>query len=371
MKNIVVFFGFICLNVVQLCGQNISFNFNTSPYISPSSTNTNFLISDLTISIGTISTNISTGSYFANEPYIEGNTGWNQTSQSTAKQFCFTMTPNSNVLSYTLTSFSLDAYATGAGPSAGGFSITNNSTTNYYAATNLPDAGSSVTNIGSSALGLNGISGPSTICVQGWLNGSRTSTGGGAYRLDNFDLGIASVFLPIDLKSFKLVKIHKSTNLIWTTSYENSSSHFLIQRSFDGVSFETIGQIKSVGNSNITNNYSFLDEQPKKGNNYYRLVQVDLDGTKNTYKMEMMHMPYEKGFELLNTVLDQSNSELQIRSDVEKYNLSVYSITGHKVMELQNVAYDQTLDTKTLAKGTYIIHLEGNGAINSLKFIKN
>jgi hypothetical protein len=85
----------------------------------------------------------------------------------------------------------------------------------------------------------------------------------------------------------------------------------------------------------------------------------------------MMHMPYEKGFELLNTVLDQSNSELQIRSDVEKYNLSVYSISGHKVMELQNVSYDQTLDTKALARGTYIMHLEGNGAINSLKFIKN
>jgi len=55
-----------------------------------------------------------------------------------------------------------------------------------------------------------------------------------------------------------------------------------LERSADGKAFEKIGQIKGAGNSVIKLNYTFMDNHPANGINYYRLKQVDDDG-KCTY----------------------------------------------------------------------------------------
>jgi hypothetical protein len=188
------------------------------------------------------------------------------------------------------------------------------------------------------------------------------------FRLD--DISLSNSILPIKLQAFHVTKINKTTKINWTTSHEKSSSHFLIQRSQDGSNFETIGQVNSVGDSEITNNYSYIDNQPKKGNNYYRLVQVDLDGTKNPHKTEMIHMPYEQGFTLINTIVDQENTSLQLSSDVEKYHVSIYDISGQKVLQIENLNFDQLIDTKDLAQGIYVAHCEGNGEVSTFRFVK-
>lgn len=66
--------------------------------------------------------------------------------------------------------------------------------------------------------------------------------------------------------------------LTWVTGVEINSSHFLVQRSVDGVNYETIGSVSAAGNSTTPLTYTFYDYNPISGNNYYRLHQFDLDG---------------------------------------------------------------------------------------------
>lgn len=68
-------------------------------------------------------------------------------------------------------------------------------------------------------------------------------------------------------------------DLAWSTTTERNSSHFVIERSSDGVHFTAIGSTEAIGQSSTTTNYQSVDRDPKIGLNYYRLQQVDVDGT--------------------------------------------------------------------------------------------
>lgn len=70
-----------------------------------------------------------------------------------------------------------------------------------------------------------------------------------------------------------------TVDLTWTTASEMNNSHFVLERSADGTSFEPIGIVNAVGYSHTTSEYRFNDGAPFMGLNYYRLQQVDHDGT--------------------------------------------------------------------------------------------
>jgi hypothetical protein len=70
---------------------------------------------------------------------------------------------------------------------------------------------------------------------------------------------------------------NKTNFLRWATESEQNSAHFNIQRSKDGVNFTTIGTVGAQGNSTTTQHYTFNDETPFTGDNYYRLELVGTD----------------------------------------------------------------------------------------------
>jgi hypothetical protein len=105
-----------------------------------------------------------------------------------------------------------------------------------------------------------------------------------------FSIGIADGVLPIALSSFTGETDNSVNYLKWITQSEQSSSHFEIERSADAVNFEKIGIVNAMGISNQPKQYSFNDVNPIKGNNYYRLKMVDIDGTfefSNTIALEI------------------------------------------------------------------------------------
>jgi len=86
--------------------------------------------------------------------------------------------------------------------------------------------------------------------------------------------------LSADYKSYTVTKQATSDLVEWTTVSEENSKLFNVQRSANGQNFETIGTVNSQainGNSNEELNYSFVDENPQVGHNYYMLEQVDFD----------------------------------------------------------------------------------------------
>ena len=91
--------------------------------------------------------------------------------------------------------------------------------------------------------------------------------------------------IPVQLMFFKGQALGNQTKLTWATATELNSDFFVVERSLDLVNYESIGQIKSAGNSRTKIDYKFTDEAPLPGINYYRLKQVDRDGSKDFSKI--------------------------------------------------------------------------------------
>jgi hypothetical protein len=86
--------------------------------------------------------------------------------------------------------------------------------------------------------------------------------------------------LPVEMLSFTVTKSGNDARLNWATATEVNNNYFDVQHSTDGENFSYIGRVNSlVGNSTTVQNYTLLHNNPPKGVNYYRLKQVDFDGS--------------------------------------------------------------------------------------------
>lgn len=90
-------------------------------------------------------------------------------------------------------------------------------------------------------------------------------------------IGDASASLPVELTHFEGQVIDNSIRLTWQTASEKNNEGFDVQRSANGHDWKAIGFVSGNGTTTTTSNYDFIDHQPFKGKNYYRLKQVDLD----------------------------------------------------------------------------------------------
>lgn len=89
------------------------------------------------------------------------------------------------------------------------------------------------------------------------------------------------IVLPIELTSWSAEPMSHAIKLSWSTASERNSDRFIIERSLDTDVWEPIGEVISAGNSSIPVDYIWNDLFPDDGTNYYRLRQIDLDGSQD------------------------------------------------------------------------------------------
>jgi hypothetical protein len=89
--------------------------------------------------------------------------------------------------------------------------------------------------------------------------------------------------LPVELVSFSGLCEEGNINLTWQTASEFNSSHFDVEKSRDGENWQMLTTVPSAGTSNELLTYQTVDQNGTDGNNYYRLRQVDIDGTEKVY----------------------------------------------------------------------------------------
>ena len=98
------------------------------------------------------------------------------------------------------------------------------------------------------------------------------------------------VILPVELIDFKAVSNQfNEVELTWSTYSEQNSDYYLLQKSQDGINFETFATVDGAGFSSRTINYFQVDDTPFSGINYYKLVQVDYDGEQHHIKTIAIH----------------------------------------------------------------------------------
>lgn len=89
----------------------------------------------------------------------------------------------------------------------------------------------------------------------------------------------AFVVLPVTLLHFNAEETTAgAVKLSWGTAMEVNNDHFTLERSGDGLHYTTIATVPGKGDNNHPVDYSYTDEWPEHGNNYYRLTQTDRDG---------------------------------------------------------------------------------------------
>ena len=99
-----------------------------------------------------------------------------------------------------------------------------------------------------------------------------------------FNIGTPnSQALPVELLSFNGDCNEGQVNLSWQTATEHNSDYFEVEKSRDGMNWQLLTTVNAAGNSTQLLNYETTDENAMEGNNYYRLTQVDIDGTTKTY----------------------------------------------------------------------------------------
>jgi hypothetical protein len=106
------------------------------------------------------------------------------------------------------------------------------------------------------------------------------------YNLSNWTTSNSSGFaafncsfsVPVELIGFEAQKRKKDIKLIWQTASELNNLNFEVQRSEDGIHWQSVIFIKGFGTTNIIQSYSYVDTKPILGKNYYRLKQNDYDG---------------------------------------------------------------------------------------------
>jgi hypothetical protein len=84
--------------------------------------------------------------------------------------------------------------------------------------------------------------------------------------------------LPIELLRFSARRVGDAIVLEWETLSELNNDYMAAERSADGRVFVEIGRVPGAGTTNEPRVYTFIDETPLRGLNYYRLRQVDYDG---------------------------------------------------------------------------------------------
>lgn len=183
--------------------------------------------------------------------------------------------------------------------------------------------------------------------------------------------------LPVELLEFTATPVDNERVLLkWSTATETNNAYFSVQHSKDGISnWQEIGQVKGAGNSLETQYYSYWDNAPLTGVNYYRLQQFDFDGKFEYHRVvtaKIEGKPIEREIIVYPTVAKNNvNIALggRIEADEELY---VIDLTGRVVLQrtLQAGTELYTLDISELTSGHFIVMVRSATATRIGKFVK-
>jgi len=154
--------------------------------------------------------------------------------------------------------------------------------------------------------------------------------------------------LPVKFAFFDTECVNNQTVLKWTTAMELNNSHFEIEYSANGKQWNTIGNIKGAGTSAKEINYQYLVDNQNiyQSLSYYRLKQVDYDGTDAYSKIE--NCSCNEGIEIISLYPNPSDGEVNIfiySSEGGELSLKIYDSIGRLVLD----------DTINVSQGTNLV----------------
>ena len=164
--------------------------------------------------------------------------------------------------------------------------------------------------------------------------------------------------LPVEIASFTGRQNGNSVVLEWTTMSEKENDYFEIERSIDGINFVTIGFVQGAGNSTEKLAYSFADNAPEQGIAYYRLSQVDYDGTRS-FADKVISLSYINGNIRLVVVPNPTRGMFKVSiTGVIGGSAKLMTQSGKtvKIIDIHNSA--ESINISDLPSGIYILQYQ-------------
>ena len=188
-----------------------------------------------------------------------------------------------------------------------------------------------------------------------------------------------STLLPIELLSFTATCEGGNPLVEWATATERNNDYFVIERSDDAINFNEVARVAGAGNSIDKLDYSYVDYNAASGDNYYRLVQVDYDGSRSVSDIVVVVcngnadgnpdvMAYPNPFnEELTLVLGNFGNR---PAHIEVYDMLGRLVMQDKVDAPQN-SYEMTLHFGNLPLASYTIRISTADFVINKQVVKN
>ena len=188
-----------------------------------------------------------------------------------------------------------------------------------------------------------------------------------------------NLLLPIELISFTATCDGRSSLIEWTTATEKNNDYFSLERSDDAINFTEITRVAGAGNSIEPIDYSYTDYGIHGGDNYYRLVQVDYDGTRTVSEIVVANcIESEVDEPEVQAYPNPFNGELTLvldNFDNRPATIEVYDMLG-KLIYIQKAdapqnSYETILNLSNLPPAAYTVRVSTNDFVINKNVVKN
>ena len=161
--------------------------------------------------------------------------------------------------------------------------------------------------------------------------------------------------LPLPIR-FNASRTNKAARLDFTLYNEFNGDHLMIQHSVDKIQFRDLEKlyVQAAGN------YTFTDQAPAAGINYYRLKMVDKSGMSSTSNIHMLRFEDNSGITIFpNPAVEQLNINFPVSWIREPVTAEIFSTTGQLIKRIVFERPDirQPVIINTLKPGTYLLRL--------------
>jgi len=190
-----------------------------------------------------------------------------------------------------------------------------------------------------------------------------------------FTLGNAtggSNVLPVQLAAFTATRNGADVTLSWTTESELNTSHFDVERSSDGRSFDALATVNAAGTSYHRLDYHTVDRQPLSGVSYYRLRMVDNDGS--FQYSDIRAVTFEETINVVLTAYPNPvvDGQLHIGGSLGTQTSYALCDVAGRVCKSGTIAVNDgitTLDVSDLNSGIYTLLLYSDATKQSLRVV--
>jgi hypothetical protein len=185
--------------------------------------------------------------------------------------------------------------------------------------------------------------------------------------------GIAAYDLPPGVlaavfENFTAQKQGNTALLKWSTAQESNTSRFIVERTTDARTFTPVGQVKAAGNSVVMQNYQFTDANPVKGDNMYRIKEMDNDGKYTLSELRSLNFGDRPSI-IISPNPATNIVTINIPGNNQALKIKLFSNSGQSINNYTMNNETLSIDVSRLASGVYNIVIEGNGYSSKYKLV--